>query len=266
MISTGASPGPEDAPLVAVDVGNTHVVLGLFDGPRLVFERRLRATPQRTADELTLLLRELLDGNTVAGQGAVLGSVVPSLTEPLALALERIVGAPPLVVTTDLPVGMPTEYEDPRALGVDRFVNALAGYERAKGAVIVVDLGTATKLECVSERGVYLGGAIAPGLRVSAELLTGAAARLSSVQLTRPATVVGKTTTASLQSGLVLGWAAMIEGLVERTKAELGVPCRVIATGGLCRVVASDVRSFDEVVPELTLEGLRLVWLRTRPA
>lgn len=250
--------------LVAVDVGNTHVVVGLFDGERLVRERRLEAGPGRTLDELVPLLWALLEGGAMRGTGAVVGSVVPSLTTPVVGALAELCGRAPLVATTDLPVGMPIAYEDPRTLGIDRFVNALAAYERVKAGVIVVDLGTATKLDCVSPDGVYLGGAIAPGLRSAAELLTGAAARLSSVELSRPATVVGRTTTASLQSGLVLGWASLVEGLLARTRAELGFPCRAIATGGLARVVARDVALLDEVVPGLTLEGLRLVWERTR--
>lgn len=252
--------------LVAVDVGNTHVVVGLFDGARLVRERRVRATPGRTLDELTLVLDAVLEGAPPRGSDAVVGSVVPSLTEPILGALARILGRAPLLATTDLPVGMPIAYDDPRALGIDRFVNALAAYERTRAGVIVVDLGTATKLDCVSPDGVYLGGAIAPGLRIAGELLTGAAARLSSVELTRPRTVVGRSTTASLQSGLVLGWASLVEGLVARTRAELGFPCRVLGTGGLAHVVAADVRSLDEVVPGLTLEGLALVWERTRGA
>lgn len=250
-----------DEPLVAVDVGNTHVVVGIFAGPVIVRQHRIRAAPHMTADELTAILVELFDDVDVHAAPSVLGSVVPSLEAPLETALRRSLGRPPLVATTALEVGMPIEYEDPRALGVDRFVNALAAWERVKGAAIVVDLGTATKLECVSEGGRYLGGAIAPGLRASAELLSGSAARLPSYAFDRPATVVGRNTNASLASGLVYGWSGLVEGLVARAKAELG-PARVIATGGLAPVVAADVATFDEVVPELTLEGLRLVWLR----
>lgn len=252
--------------LIAVDVGNTHVVAGVFEGARLTLERRIASAPHATPDELTLLLGGVLasEGGGPAPTDAVLGSVVPSLTDPLAETLERLLGRAPLVASTDLPVGMPVAYEDPRTLGVDRFVNALAAYERVRGAVVVVDLGTATKLECVSAEGTYLGGAIAPGLRATGELLVGAAARLSSVELSRPARVVGKSTSASLQSGLVYGWASLVEGLVARARAELGVPARVLMTGGLSAIVSPHVRLEHELAPTLTLEGLRLVWARTR--
>jgi type III pantothenate kinase len=254
------------AVLAAIDVGNTHTVVGFFDGEHLVHRVRLESARGRTEDELRALLVKLLR-LTTAGDlevgAASLGSVVPALTEPTARAVERAFGVAPLVVETSLPLGIRLVYDDPRTLGVDRFVNALAAHERARGPVIVVDLGTASKFDCVAADGTFLGGAIAPGMRIAAEALAQRAARLAGVPLARPKKVVGRTTETSMQSGIVVGWAAMVDGMVERMKAELG-PARVIATGGLSPLVESDARTVDEVVPELTLEGLRIAHRRHR--
>lgn len=254
--------------LAAVDVGNTHTVLGFFEGRELVHQVRIESARGRTEDELRTLLTKLLR-LTTEGEleviAAAMGSVVPSLTEPVRSAVRRAFGVEPLLVETTLPLGVRIVYDDPRTLGVDRFLNALAAHERARGPVVVVDLGTAAKFDCVAADGTFLGGAIAPGQRIAAEALAQRAARLAGVPLARPKKVVGRTTETSMQSGIVIGWAAMVDGMVARMKAELG-PARVIATGGLAPLVEKDARSIDEVVPELTLEGLRIAHERMRPA
>jgi len=246
--------------LAAVDIGNTHTVVGFFAGATLVHRVRFESARGRTEDELRSLLAKLVritSPEPLVIEAAALGSVVPALTEPVRRAASRAFGVEPLVVETTLPLGVRVVYDDPRTLGVDRFVNAIAAHERARGPVIVVDLGTAAKFDCVAADGTFLGGAIAPGQRIAAEALAQRAARLAGVPLLRPKKVVGRTTEASMQSGIVIGWAAMVEGMVARMKAELG-PCRVIATGGLAPLVEKDVRCLNEVVPELTLEGLRI--------
>lgn len=257
--------GPRSVLLVA-DVGNTHTVLGFFDGKTLVHQARVESARGRTHDELhTLLLRvvELTAPEPLRIVAAAVGSVVPVLTEPTLRGLEAAFGVAPLLVECTLEVGMRVVYDDPRTLGVDRFVNALAAHERAQGPVIVVDLGTATKFDCVAADGTFLGGAIAPGMRIAAEALAARAAKLAGVPLARPKKVVGRTTEASMQAGIVIGWAAMVDGMVDRMKAELG-PATVIATGGLAPLVHRDARTIDHVVPELTLEGLRIVHERIR--
>jgi type III pantothenate kinase len=189
--------------------------------------------------------------------------VVPPLTQPIHDAVRAAFGVEPLVVETTLPLGIRVVYDDPSTLGVDRFVNAIAAHEHARGAAIVVDLGTAAKFDAIASDGTFLGGAIAPGMRIAAEALTSRAARLAGVPLERPKRVVGRTTETSMQAGIVIGWAAMVDGMVTRIKAELG-PARVIATGGLAPLIVPSTVHIDDVVPELTLNGLRIAHERHR--
>ena len=262
---SGRDAGPREV-LVVADVGNTHTVLGFFEGKTLVHQARIESARGRTHDELhVLLLRvvELTAKEPLKITAAAVGSVVPILTEPTMRGLRSAFGVEPLLVECTLDVGMRVVYDDARTLGVDRFVNALAAHERAKGPVIIVDLGTATKFDCVAADGTFLGGAIAPGMRIAAEALAARAAKLAGVPLTRPKKVVGRTTETSMQAGIVIGWAAMVDGMVERMRKELG-SATVIATGGLAPLVEKDARTIDLIVPELTLEGLALVHERTR--
>lgn len=253
--------------LLAVDVGNTSIGVGVFEGERLALSVRLTASRRRTSDEYAVLLRRMLASNGVEPStigGAVAASVVPELTDPIVRAIRRGFAREPLVVGAGTRTGMPMRVESPREVGADRIVNALAGYERVKGAVIVVDLGTATVFDCVTAAGEYVGGAIAPGVRLAADSLASSAALLSPVELVAPAHVVGTSTAGAMRSGVVFGWACLVDGMVARLASELGGECRVLATGGLAGVVAPHARRVDEVVPGLTLEGLRLVWGRSR--
>ncbi len=251
--------------LLAIDVGNTQTVLGLYDGERLVHDFRIQTDRHRTADEMLVLLLSLIQIPGVPRAdltASVIGSVVPSLTEPLAEAVERGFGHRALVVGPGIKTGMPILYENPREVGADRIVNAVAAYERVRDAVIVVDFGTATTFDCISKKGEYVGGAIAPGIRISAEALFSHAARLPHTEIERPPHAIGRNTVHSMRSGIVFGYVALVDGLVERLRAELGSPCAVLATGGLAVMIAAESRTIEDVDDYLTLEGLRILHTR----
>ncbi|NIV58681.1 MAG: type III pantothenate kinase, partial [Actinobacteria bacterium] len=215
---------------------NTHIVLGLYEGERLVHDFRLDSSRGRTVDELHVLLHSLLSVAGVERQavrGSILASVVPTLGEVLIEAVDRAFDLEMMVVGPGIKTGMPILYENPREVGADRIVNAVAAYERAKGAVIVVDFGTATTFDCISEAGEYLGGSIAPGIRISASALFSRAAKLPRVEIDKPPRTIGRNTVHSMQSGIVYGYVGLVDGLVGRIRAEMGREASVIATGGL---------------------------------
>jgi len=249
--------------LLAIDVGNTNTVFGLYEGSRLRQHWRLQTIRERTADEYGILLQRLLTAATASPiTGVAVSSVVPSLTQVIDTMCRDYLGASPLVVGPGVRTGMPILYDDPQQLGTDRIANAVAAYERTHDATIVVDLGTATKLEYVSKRGEYVGGVIAPGLGIAAEALFERAARLYQVELVRPKDVVGRNTVHAIQSGLVYGYVALIDGLVGRIRKETGVNARVIATGGFATLLAPDSDTIEETDEFLTLDGLRLIYAR----
>ncbi|MBZ0118277.1 MAG: type III pantothenate kinase, partial [Sandaracinaceae bacterium] len=245
----------------------THTVLGLYEGARLERDFRVESAKGRTVDEHHVLLRSLLD---VAGvdrsrvDASILASVVPAINEPLQRAVTLAFGHEPMVVGPGIRTGMPILYENPREVGADRIVNAVAAYELVNGALIVVDLGTATTFDVVSAKGEYLGGVIAPGIQISAEALFTRAAKLARVQIAKPPKVIGRNTTHSMQSGIVFGYVGLVDGMVERIREELGQACAVIATGGLATLVAGESRTIERVEENLTLEGLRLLYERNR--
>jgi type III pantothenate kinase len=190
---------------------------------------------------------------------AILASVVPALTEPMIDLVKRGFAREPLVVGPGIRTGMSILYENPREVGADRIVNAVAAFERAKGGVIVVDFGTATTFDCVTPKGEYLGGVIAPGVQISADALFSRAAKLPRVEIAKPPRVVGRNTLHSMQSGIVFGYVGLVDGIVDRLKDELGYPCAVLATGGLARLIAPLSRTVQEVDDVLTLTGLRIL-------
>lgn len=251
--------------LLAVDVGNTTTGVAIYDGASLVHHWWLTTLRERTADELGLMLSGLmqLEGALpVRFSGCAISSVVPSQTEPWCQACRRFFGIDPLVVGPATDAGIRIAYRFPDELGADRIVNAAAARHLYGAPVIVVDFGTATTFDVVDARGEYLGGAIAPGVGISAEALFERAARLVRVELVRPSSVIGRTTGESIQSGIVFGFAGQVDGIVRRIQAELGARARVVATGGLARLVAPESETIEEVNALLTLEGLRIIFER----
>jgi len=251
--------------LLVVDVGNTHTVLGLYDGERLVHDFRIETSKGRTSDEYHVLLLNLLalagiERNDV--RASILASVVPSFNDIVVEAIDRAFDHEIMVVGPGIKTGMPVLYENPREVGADRIVNAVAAYERVKGAAIVVDFGTATTFDCISETGEYLGGAIAPGIQISASALFAHAARLPRSEIARPRRAIGRNTVHSMQAGIVFGYVGLVDGLVRRLTSEIDTEVSVIATGGLARLIEPDSETIQEVDEYLTLEGLRLIYLR----
>jgi len=244
--------------LLAVDVGNTQTALGLYDGEGLVDHWRLATERTTTADELGVVLAGLLDLDAV--DGICLSSTVPVLVREWELFAPKWTHAGLLVVGPGVKTGIPIRYDDPREVGPDRIVNAVAAKERYGAPVIVVDFGTSTNFDVVSAEGEYVGGVLAPGIEVSMDALFARAARLVKVDYAAPATVIGKTTVGGLQSGLVYGFAGQVDGIVGRIRGELHVEAPAIATGGLADLVAPHTRVIERVDPFLTLDGLRLVW------
>jgi type III pantothenate kinase len=251
--------------LLTIDVGNTNIVYGLFQESRLRHQFRVESARGRTADEYAVQLRALLDMHSVdrsSVQAAIIACVVPSLTEPMVGLVKRAFGRDAMVVGPGIRTGMAILIENPREVGADRIADAVAGYDRAKGGVIVVDFGTSTNFDCVTPKGEYLGGVLAPGLQISADALFARAAKLPRVEIAKPPRVVGKNTVHAMQSGIVYGYVGLVDGIVERLKVELDFPCAVIATGGLAPLIAPLSKTIVEVDDVLTLVGLRILYER----
>jgi type III pantothenate kinase len=255
--------------LLAIDVGNTNIVYGLFEGMKLEHQFRVETGRGRTADEYAVVLRQLLAMRDIGPErvhAAALASVVPALSEPMTELVRRAFGKEVFVVGPGMRTGMSILYENPREVGADRIVNAVAAYDKIKGGVIVVDFGTATTFDCVTPKGEYMGGVIAPGVQISADALFARAARLPRVEITRPPRVVGRNTVNSMQSGIVYGYVGLVDGLVDRLREELGYTCAVIATGGFARLIAPLSRTIEHVDDVLTLVGLRILYERNAAA
>ncbi|AKT42592.1 type III pantothenate kinase [Chondromyces crocatus] len=251
--------------LLAIDVGNTNISFGVFEGDALQHHVRSESARARTADEYAVLVRQMLSLHGVDIEridSAIIASVVPPLTDTMVGLVRRAFHRDALVVGPGIRTGMPILYENPREVGADRIVNAVAAYEWARAGVIVVDFGTATTFDCVTPRGEYLGGVIAPGIQISAEALFSRAARLHRVEIALPPKVVGRNPMHSMQSGIVYGYAGLVEGICARLRRELAYPCRVVATGGLARLIAPQTESIETVDDDLTLTGLRLLYER----
>jgi type III pantothenate kinase len=249
--------------LLAVDVGNTQTVLGLYDGEELLEHWRLATEAERTGDELAALLARLLElrRRTFSEVDDIaLSSTVPLLVSAYQELADRYVSAPLLVLGPGVRTGISVLYDDPRDVGPDRIANALAARERYGPPCIVVDFGTSTNFDAVSAAGEYVGGVLAPGIEISMDALFLRAARLTKVDFAEPRTVIGKTTASALQSGLVYGFAGQVDGIVRRMRTELGDSAQTIATGGLAGLIAPHSETIERVDPLLTLEGLRLVW------
>src|SRR5947208_4286482 len=248
--------------LLAVDVGNTQTVFGLFDGAELAAHWRIATERHRSGDELGAQYKGFLDLGRV--DGISLASTVPQLSRSYQEFARRYTDAEPLELGPGVKTGIVVRYDDPREVGPDRVANAVAATERYGAPCIVVDFGTSTNFDVVSAAGEYVGGVLAPGIEISMDALFERAARLRKVDFVGPETVIGKTTVASLQSGLVYGFAGQVDGIVEHIRGELGAEAQTVATGGLADLIAPHARTIDRVDPLLTLEGLRLVWERNR--
>ena len=257
--------------LLALDVGNTQTVIGLYgdaDKGELLDHFRVASVADRTSDELALLMQEFLGFHGFSFEndvdGVAIASSVPRLTAALRDMTERYFGFAPVVIEPGIKSGMPILYENPKEVGADRIADAVGAYDLYGGPTIVVDFGTATTIEAISEAGEYIGGAIMPGIEISLDALFDRAAALRRVELVEPRSVIGKNTVESIQSGTLFGQAAMVDGLVARFQVEIG-EATVVATGGLSGLIAPYSASIQHHEPLLTLHGLRLIYLRNRP-
>jgi type III pantothenate kinase len=249
--------------LLAIDVGNTNVTLGVYDRQTLKSHWRLATDHHRMPDEYGITLVGLLQhaGLAVSAIDAIaMASVVPPLTSTFVQACEGYLGQSPLVVDTGVKTGVRVKYDDPKQVGADRVVDAAAAYQLYGGPACIVDFGTATTFDAISAEGDYLGGAIAPGLGIAAEALFLHASKLPRVDLQRPPSVIGRNTVHSMQSGFLFGYVSLVEGMVARFRVELGSHMNVIGTGGLVDVIAKETRVIGIIAPWLTLDGLRIVW------
>jgi type III pantothenate kinase len=253
--------------LLTIDVGNTQTHVGAFDGPELVEHWRFATEREATGDQLAAMIHELLGLRGIGFDridGEAVSSVVPQLVSEYRQMFARYLEREALIVGPGTKTGMPILMDNPRELGADRLVNAVAGYDRCGDACVIVDFGTAITYDAVSSAGEYLGGIISPGIEISVEALTSRAAKLPKVDIGKPRALIGKSTEASIQSGVVHGFAAQVDGICARLRGELGDGLTTIATGGLASVIVGFTESIDIVDDLLTLKGLRLVYERNR--
>ena len=253
--------------LMAIDIGNTHIVLGIYKDEQLVSHWRLSTKIDRTVDEYGIILRNLflhndLDHHDV--NAIAVSSVVPPVMPTIEGMTRQYFQLEPLVVGPGVKTGMPILYDNPREVGADRIVNAVAGFEHYGGPLLIIDFGTATTFCVVSAQGEYLGGAITIGIDVAMEALFQKTAKLPRIELVKPAKIIGRNTVTSLQSGLVYGFIGQVEGIIQRIKEELNEDLYVVATGGICRYMAGESSLINKEDPYLTLEGLRIIYNRNR--
>lgn len=252
--------------VLVVDVGNTHIVLGVFDGKKLLASWRLGTNKERTSDELGMLILGLFNHEKLSVdkvEAVVVASVVPPIMYTLEHAIKKYINSQPMIIGPGTKTGINIRYQNPKEVGADRIVNAVAGFELYGGPLIIVDMGTATTFCAISEKGEYLGGVICPGMKISAEALYQKAAKLPRIDLVKPESVIGKNTVSSMQAGVFYGYVGQVDYIVNRIKREMGEDnIRVIATGGLSRLIAEESMTINDVNPTLTLEGLRLIYER----
>jgi type III pantothenate kinase len=250
--------------LLAIDVGNTNIVIGLYDADKLIISWRIKTDTRSTADELSLIFKNLLSEQPVI-TGISMCSTVPAvLTEMRKMLAKNFASVKTVIIEPGIKTGVPILIDNPKEVGADRIANSLAVFTRHGGPSVVVDFGTSTNFDVVSAQGEFLGGALAPGIEISLEALANRAAQLRKVELTKPRSVIGKGTVEALQSGALFGFAGQVDGIVNRIKKEVGELTAVVATGGLAGLVVSESETITHHEPDLTLEGLRLVFEKNR--
>jgi type III pantothenate kinase len=253
--------------LLVIDIGNTNIVMGIFQGETLKAHWRLGTRRDKTQNEYGVLVKSLLDLEGIELpeiKGAIISSVVPNLTPILYQSFRLLLPLEPIVVGPGTKTGIPVLVDNPREVGTDRVVNAVAAYSKYGGPLVVVDFGTATTFDAISAKGEYLGGAIAPGIGISMEALFRETAQLPRVELRRPDRIIGKNTVDSIQSGVFFGYVALVDGMARAFKGELGGKPKVIATGGMAPIIAKTSEEIEQVDPWLTLEGLRILFQKNR--
>jgi len=249
--------------ILVFDVGNTNIVMGVYREGRLIKHWRIRTDNQRTCDEYGVLIKSLFDFDGLKMEDVealVMSSVVPSLMLELEWMSHKFFSSRPLQVGPGIKTGLAIKYENPREVGADRVVNAVSAYHKYGGNLIIVDFGTATTFCVVNEKGEYLGGAIAPGIKISTEALFARAAKLPRVEMVKPKSLIGKNTVSSMQAGIVYGFVGQVEGIINRMKKELDFEPKVVATGGLARIIARETDAIDVIDDFLTLDGLHLIY------
>jgi type III pantothenate kinase len=252
--------------LLVIDVGNTNTVLGLYDGDQLIHDWRIRTEIDHTVDEYGMLIFNLYQSSRMktekikAVNAIIISCVVPPMLNILEPLCVKYFNVKPLIVGPGIKTGMPIFYDNPKEVGADRIVNAVAAYDKYRQAAIIIDFGTATTFDYISSKGEYMGGCIAPGIMISSEALFERAAKLPRVELSKPKSIITKDTVSAMQAGIIFGYAGLIDGIIERMKAEIKTKPLVIATGGLARLVASETKSIDKIEDMLTLEGLRIIY------
>jgi type III pantothenate kinase len=251
--------------LLVVDVGNTNTVLGVYEGDTLLHHWRVWTDREKTSDEYGILLRNLYDASHFSSReikAIIIASVVPPLTPTIVELCERYFGMTPMVVGPGIKTGISIKMDNPKEVGADRIVNAVAAFVKHRRASIVVDFGTATTFDYVSSKGDYMGGVIAPGINISAEALFREASKLPRIEIARPPTVIGKNTVAAMQSGIFYGYVALVDGIIERIRKEVRIDPLVIATGGLAGAIAAESSKIHVIDENLTLDGLRIIYER----
>lgn len=254
--------------LLVIDVGNTNTVLGLFDGDNLLHNWRVRTVTDHTADEYGMLILNLYKSDpglkSRVVSNIIISCVVPPMLNILESLCEKYFHIEPLIVGPGIKTGMPIFYDNPKEVGADRIVNAVAAYEKYKDELIIVDFGTATTFDYISKKGEYMGGCICPGIAISSQALFDRTAKLPRVEFSRPKTIITKDTVSGMQAGIIFGYAGMVDGIVERMKQEVKSNPKVIATGGLAGTIAPETKSIEVVEEMLTLEGLRIIYKKNK--
>ncbi|MEQ8181503.1 MAG: type III pantothenate kinase [Smithellaceae bacterium] len=252
--------------LLVIDVGNTNTVLGLYDGDELIYDWRIRTVIGHTVDEYGMLIYNLYKSSRSKTKrirsinGIIISCVVPPMLNILELLSIKYFNIKPMIIGPGIKTGMPIFYDNPKEVGADRIVNAVAAYHKYKRESIIVDFGTATTFDYISKKGEYMGGCIAPGIVISSEALFQRAAKLPRVEFSRPKTIITKDTISAMQAGIMFGYAGLVDGIVERIKAEVKTDPLVIATGGLAKVVAKETKTIDKIEEMLTLDGLLIIY------